>query len=317
MRSLKRKKVYKKAWKSIIGANSILLVSHVRPDGDTLGSVLALYGVLRELKKRVHVYNCSKNLPQHLKFLPNFNRISDKVRDFDVAVVCDCGSLDRTNLHIPKDKIINIDHHKTNENFGFINVVKPKMPSATLVVYKMLRKNGINISKDVATSLYVGFLEDTGFFSYGNLTHKSFGIASKLVKKGIDLKAIHNSLKLNLPLSVLRLRAHVYSSFNLHKNGTIASVIVTKDDLDSSGCSLEDTKNMVNLLRELATVRLAIFVIQMSLSEYKISLRGKGDMDVSLIAQKFGGGGHHDAAGFEVENLLPEKIVENIIRIEK
>lgn len=307
--------MYKKAWEDILKADSILLVSHIRPDADTLGSVLALYSVLRELKKRVYVFNSSKSLPKYLKFLPNFNQITNRVKDFDLAIVCDCGSLDRSGLNIEKNKIINIDHHNTNEKFGFINIVKPTMPSATLVVYKMLRKNGISISKEVATCIYVGLLEDTGFFSYGNLTQSSFKIASKLVGTGIDLQNIHTKLRQSLPLSVLRLRAYIYNSFNLFENGTIASVIVKKEDLNRTGCKIEDTKNMVNLLRELVNVEMAIFLIQIDLFEYKVSLRSKDKIDVSNIAKKFGGGGHDRAAGFEIKNLPPEEIIENIIRI--
>lgn len=296
-----------------MGADSVLLVSHVRPDGDTLGSVLALYSVLRGLKKRVKLYNSSQNLPKHLNFLPNFNRINGKVDDFDLAVTCDCGSLDRTDLDLSGTKIVNIDHHKSNDYFGDINLVKPKMPSATFVVYKMLQKNDIPISKDVATCLYVGFLEDTGFFSYGNITKNSFKSVSKLLSCGIDIENIHVKLKQSLPLCVLRLRQHVYNSFNLHKNATIATAVVNAKDLKRTGCGMEDSVDTVNLLRELATVTLAILIIEINKNRYKISLRSKGNLDVSLLAKKFGGGGHMNAAGFEAKNLSPQQIIKNII----
>ncbi len=304
--------MYKDAWRKIVQANSILLVSHVRPDGDTLGSVLALYSLLKSLKKRVHVYNPSKNLPKHLNFLPNFHKISNEVKDFDLAIVCDCGSTDRTKICLKDKAIINIDHHKTNEHFGDINIVKPKMPSTTLVVYKMLQKNDIPITKDIATCIYVGFLEDTGFFSYGNIDKKVFKMIGKLVKSGMNTKDIHTKLTQSLPLSVLRLRQHIYNTFSLYKNGTIAVAIIENEDLKKSGCEIENTKNMVNLLRELVSVKLSVLLIKMEQKGYKVSLRSKGELDVSVIAQKFGGGGHQNAAGFETD-LNKETIIKKII----
>ncbi len=195
--------MYKKAWQNIIEANSILLVSHVNPDGDTLGSVLALFSLLKSMKKRVHVYNPSKSMPRYLSFLPNFQKISNEIKDFDLAIVCDCSSLDRTKLDLNNKKIINIDHHKTNEKFGHINIVKPNMPSTTLVVYKMLQKNNIPLTKEIASCIYTGFLEDTGFFSYGNINSKVLKIVSKLLKSGIDTEDLHVKLTQNVPLSVL------------------------------------------------------------------------------------------------------------------
>ncbi|PID47963.1 MAG: hypothetical protein CR967_02290 [Proteobacteria bacterium] len=157
--------MYKKAWQEILKAKSILLISHIRPDGDTLGSVLALYLVLRDLGKRVSIYNPSPTMPSRFDFLPNIRKIKNEIpkEKIDLAIACDCGSWDRTGFGEKDFTLINLDHHSSNDNFGDINIVKPDMPSATMVVYDLLRKNDIILSKEVALCLYVGFVEDTGF----------------------------------------------------------------------------------------------------------------------------------------------------------
>lgn len=307
--------MYKKAWQEIISAKSILLVSHLRPDGDTLGSVLALYLALKQLGKDVNIYNPTKKMPRRFEFLPNINIISDEfpVLRFDVAVVCDCGSLDRAKLQKRDFTLINIDHHETNDNFGDINIVNKNAPSATSVVYEMLVKNGVSLTKEIATCIYVGFIEDTGFFSYGNIDEKSLQMVLALVKSGVDLSDVALKLKQHLPLAQMRLRQHIYDVFYLVQKAKIGVAIISQEDLRRIGCELEDTKNIINIVRELATVEVAIMVVQKEFGGCKISLRSKKGIDVSVVAKSFGGGGHKQASGFEVDKFEPKKIVKEII----
>lgn len=307
--------MYQKAWQKIINAKSILLVSHLRPDGDTLGSVLALYLVLKELGKDVNIYNPTKNMPRRFEFLPNINIISNQfpLLRFDVAVICDCGSIDRAKLQKRDFTLINIDHHATNDDYGDINLIDKSAPSATSVVYEMLRKNGVCITKDIATCIYVGFVEDTGFFSYGNIDEKSLEMVSFLVKSGVNLSEIAIKLKQHIPLSLMRLRQHIYDVFYLVQKAKIGVAIISQDDLKRIGCNVEDTKNIINIVRELATVKVAIMIVQKEFGGCKVSLRSKKDIDVSLIAKEFGGGGHKQASGFEVDKFEPKKIVQEII----
>lgn len=307
--------MYKKAWHTIKNANSILLVSHTHPDGDTLGSVLGLYSILRGMKKDASLYNGSKIMPKRLDFLPNIHRIIDKMplSSFDVVIVCDCGSLDRTEIQKGDFTLINIDHHTTNESFGDINVVDPLSPSATMVVYELLKENNIPITKEVALCLYVGFVEDTGFFSYGNITPKSLEAIASLASTGLDLAWVGMKMKQATPLSFLRLKQHVLNAFYLIENATIGVVEITQEDLKRTGCLEDDTKNIINPLRELATVQLAIMVLEKKSNGAKISLRSKEGIDVSAIALTFGGGGHKKAAGFEVAEFKPKQIVEKIV----
>lgn len=309
--------MYKKAWQRIKEAKSIVLSSHVLPDGDTLGSTLALYNVIKTFNKNVHLYNPSKELPRGLNFLPNIDKVSNELpyEWFDLVITCDCGAFSRTKLKRDNYTLINIDHHKTNDNFGDINIVNPLAPSATMVVYDLLQKNDILITLETALCLYVGFATDTGFFTYGNIDEKALKMVLNLTKTGLNLEQIGTKLKQSVPLSLMRLRQHVYDVFYLIERATVGVVIITQKDLQRVGCKLEDTKNILNLVRELATVKVAIMIVQKEYGGSKISLRSKGDLDVSAIAKHFSGGGHKNAAGFEVENFSPESLVEEIIKV--
>ncbi len=310
--------LYKEAWEKITSQNSILLASHIRPDGDTLGSVLALYLVLKRLKKRVRIYNPSKCIPKKFDFLPNIGKIvsSFDASEFDVIVSCDCGSLDRLCISKKDSFIVNIDHHKTNDYYGNINVIDQHAPSASFVVYKLLKQNGVEITKDIATCLYVGFVEDTGFFSYGNLSAKVIKMVAELVSCGVDMGDVARELRQKMPLSQARLRQHIYNNFYLIKNAMVAVCVVAQEDLKRIGCEIEDTKNISNIIRALATVRLSILLVELDCGGYKVSLRSKSDIDVSDVAKVFQGGGHAQAAGFETEltdaDVLVCKILENI-----
>lgn len=307
--------MYQKAWKTIEDANSILLISHIHPDGDTLGGVLGLYSVLKSMGKDVNLYNHSKVMPRRLEFLPNIKHISNQLPAFcfDVAVACDCASIDRTCLKKGDFTFINIDHHITNTNFGDINLVDAMAPSATMVVYDLLRNNDIKITKEVALCLYVGFVEDTGFFTYGNLNAKGLKAIAHLANTGLDLTWVGTKLRQSTPLSLLRLKQHVYDVFYLIENATIGVVVITQKDLKRIGCQEDETKNIIHPIRELATVEMAIMILEKKFGGAKVSLRSKESIDASAIALAFNGGGHTKAAGFEVASFEPQEIVTNII----
>ncbi len=306
--------VQKKAWYKIISSNRILLVSHVYPDGDTIGSVLALYLVLKQLKKKVKIYNPSKNIPRKFSFLPNFHKISNSFEkeNFDLVIYCDCASVDRANTNIELFSI-NIDHHKTNTCYANINIINEDLPSASLVVYDFLMANNVALNRDIALCLYVAFVEDSGFFTHGNLNSKVLQKIAHLVSFGVDMNVVAKQLKYSLPLSDFRLKEHIYSNFSLLKNATISTCIISTQDLQKTGCKIEDTKDFANLLLKLASVNLAILVVQKSFNIYKISLRTKGNIDVGKLVLDFGGGGHEKAAGFECEAKNPNEIVNKII----
>jgi len=309
--------MYQKTWKYIINSKHILLVSHVNPDGDTLGSVLAMYDALKRSGKKVSLYNGTKELPHIYDFLPNINRIKYTIpKYFDLVISCDCGSFDRLRIDKGDYTLINIDHHLSNKNFGDINVVDVASASAGMVVYKLLVKNHIRISKDCAVCLYVSLVEDTGFFSYSNVNEKTFEDASNLVKLGANPTKIASLLKSRLSLAKVRLLGYMLNDFELYFEAKIAFVYICNEVLQKTGAKRYDTKNIINTLRDIVNVQVAVMVLEEKNGGFKVSIRSKNEIDISYITKEFGGGGHKNAAGFEVAssdfNNLKEKILKKI-----
>ncbi len=313
--------MYQQAWQKMLDANHILLVSHIHPDGDTLGSVLALYDVLKQAGKKVSLYNKTKELPYVYDFLPNFSKIKHELpQGFDLVVSCDCSTLDRLKLPQEQYEIINIDHHITNHRFGTLNLIVDQFTSAGMVVYELLKANNIAMSKECATCLYTAIADDTGFFLYGDMDELTFSIVAQLVKFGANPKEIASKVKRREPLSKIRLYGYMLNHFHLHEEGTIATIIFDKATLEATGAKRHDTKNIINMLRSIVHVTSAIMLLEEKEGGYKVSLRSK-DINVAKIALEYHGGGHKTAAGFEVEACDPlrlrDELVEKIQRIRK
>jgi len=313
--------MYKQAWQKMLDANHIVLVSHVRPDGDTLGSTLALYDVLLSVGKKVTHYNKTIELPIAYDFLPGFSKIKNVLpKSFDLVVSCDCASFERLKIDSGTYEMINIDHHITNKYFGNINLVVDRFTSAGMVVYELLKANHINISKESATCLYTAIADDTGFFVYGDMDELTFAIVSQLVKCGANPKEIASKVKRRESLAKIRLYGYMLNNFDLHENGKIATIIFTQKILLATGATINDTKNIINMLRSLVNVTIAIMILEENEGGYKVSLRSK-DINVSKIALMYNGGGHKTAAGFEVSfcdaTVLRDEIVEKIKRIDE
>ncbi|MDR2342232.1 MAG: DHH family phosphoesterase [Campylobacteraceae bacterium] len=308
--------MFKSVWQAILKSKSIVLASHVNPDCDTLGCALAMFDILQNIGKEAYLFNATEKLPNKLRFLPNFEHISSQLpNEFDMLVVFDCAKFERTNLNknILKQKIINIDHHLTNSNFGDINLVSTEFSSACMVVFEMLKANSINISSKAAACLYAGNIDDTGFFAYGNLNSKTFINSAELIDLGADPIYISKQLKQSVPLARFRLKEYVMQTVDLLKNGKVGLVIIMQNDLKRSGAKREDTEDIINVIRDLVSVELAIMILEEEDGSFKISLRSKNFLDVSKIALKFGGGGHFGAAGFESKITNTNTIVSMVL----
>ncbi len=307
--------MYIDAYKMMMDAKHIVLVSHIDPDGDTLGSVLALYDTLKRAGKKVSLFNATKELPRIFDFLPNIQKIHNKLPKFyDLVVSCDCGSFDRLGIEKGSYKLINIDHHLSNELFGDINIVDQNSASAGMVVYDFLTKNSIKISKDCATCIYTTIVEDTGFFSYSHLDSSTFECVADLVSLGVDAKKVAMLLKSRVSLAKSRLLGFVLNNFDLFFDAQVALVYIDSETLVKTGAKRYDTKNIVTVLRDIITVKVSIMILEQKNGDYKVSLRSKDDIDVSTISKFFGGGGHKNSAGFEVEQMDLEKLKEKILK---
>lgn len=310
--------MYKQIWERICSARYIVIVSHIFPDGDTLGSSIALYEALKALGKKVVLFNATcEHLPKEFAFLKSYVKINSKLpKEFDMMISCDCPNFHKLGIETVKRDftLINLDHHESNTFFGDMNLIEDSFSSTGLVIYKLLVENNVNINKDCANALYSSIADDTGFFRYGNLDRACFEAVAHLIACGVNAQFISTRINSQVSLAKMRLRAYMYTNFILHDNAKIASIVFTSDVIKQCGVKRSETKNIVSELRDLATVELAIMFLEQE-GYWKISLRSSGNINVSEIAQSFGGGGHKSAAGFEVaQDHCVQNILEKIIK---
>ncbi len=305
--------------------STFLVVSHKDPDGDAIGSSLALYKLLQEMDKVVYVENPTYPIPRVYAFLENANRIEpvSNEKDVEVVFIVDTAEVKRCGLseEYMEDKlIVNIDHHKTNTHFGDINLIQPDASAVGCILWDIFEANGFDISKDVATYLYVSILTDTGSFRYASTTPKTFRIASELLTKGVEPWYVAYNIYETMELKVLRLLGLVLGTLETYHNGKLAVEHITKEMFKQTGTTKEDSEGFVNYARGVYGAEVGALLRQDGENFFKISLRSKADVDVSKVAERFGGGGHKNAAGCEIEGTLKEvktKLVEAFSFLEK
>ena len=306
--------LFKKAWKKIEESNSIVLAAHINPDGDALGSSLSLYPILKKMGKNVKVFNVTKPLPMYLDFLPNFEKVTDKLpKNYDLLISFDCGSFDRLGIEERPPFLINIDHHISNTKYGDINIIDPKAASSSQVVYNMLKTNNIEIPQESAVCIYTALVTDTGSFQYESVNENVFEMAADLVKCGVKPDFVAKMLFQRDRLSRLRLLAKAYDTIELCCEGKVAFVEVTKEMMEITGAIKDDTDTIVNSVRAIATVEVACMLREDD-DGIKISLRSKNFADVSKIAVKYGGGGHIRAAGATIKDEFDFEKVKEMLK---
>lgn len=311
--------MYKEALELIDRSKSIVLISHINPDGDALGSQLALYFILKKMNKRVRVVNITKELPYNLDFLPGFKEIKKSLpNNFDLLISFDSGDFNRLGIEKKEGiKVINFDHHISNTKYGDINLIEPDFASTSEVVYKFLRLNSIKIPKESAICIYTALVSDTGFFQYESVNKRVFLMAAELVDIGVDPSFIAKMLNEREPLSKIRLMAKILDTLTLYLNATVAVLRLTQKMLKESGASVDHAENASNIARSLATVEVGILLREEEDGYIKVSLRSKNYIDVSKIAKLFGGGGHKRAAGFKSSYKDFDTILNAILEVLK
>ena len=297
--------------------HSFLIVSHKNPDGDAVGSSLALYSMLKELNKEVYVENPTK--PAYIyEFLDDYDAIEYPVsnaKDVEVVITVDSAELSRCGIDkdYVKDKIfINIDHHKTNPAFGDINIIEPKAAAVGCIIWDIFNLAGFEISKKTATYLYLSILTDTGSFRYSSTTPKTFYIASKLLETGIDAWWVASNVYESQRFEALKLLGEVLKTLQLHYGGKLAIEYVTQEMFKNTNTTADDTEGFVNFARSIKGVEVGVLLREDEPDKFKISIRSKGNVDVSNVAEAFGGGGHKNAAGGNIDLPL-NKAIERII----
>jgi len=290
---------------------TITILMHKRPDGDTIGSSLALYESLKALKISCEVVCIDTQLPIKFRFLKSFNKIKKKI-DFDnsLIITLDCADIYRTGFDLSDKEIVNIDHHKSNTNFGILNIVEVEV-STTVVLFKLLKK-GFVINKDVAEALYCGLITDSINFTTSLVNIKTFEIAKELLEYGLDVNFISNNINKQQSLAHIRAKAKAINNLELKLNAKLALTFLDTQDIEQTGVKTIDIDGIIDEFISLATVEIAILLTNFD-GILKASLRSKNE-DVSLVAKKFGGGGHKNASGFEVKNGKIEQVKNDLVQ---
>lgn len=301
-------------------SRKIAITFHKSPDGDSLGSSLALMQGLQKIDKEAYIL-CKEEIPVDFKFLPYSDKIDSK--KFSVSpgtecvIVLDCGDTKRINADLDfnnKDyTIINIDHHLSNDLYGDLNYVDTNASAMSETVYQMLRIMGIKIDKDMATCLYTSLITDTGSFKYSGTTSVTHTIAGDLINTGIDFSEIHRIVFDNKKINTIKLRGKAIEKMELIDE-KICIMVITKEMLSGLGLDSEtaDTSDIINIGMQVDSVETTALIKEAD-DGVKVSLRSKSKVDVRKVAEIFGGGGHIRASGLRLENKIMEEAKELII----
>ena len=281
--------------------DDFVLISHVSPDGDTLGSALALYQGLLFLGKKAQIV-CADAVPAIYRFLPCSNEVipPEKAKKTEAVIAVDCADYDRTGaagaLILPVTATLNIDHHDTNTNYLKANYVR-HVAAAGELIYGLLLNLAVPVSKPIAACLYTALVTDTGNFAYSNTTPDTLRIAAELLEAGIDLPELNRLIFRTKPLQKVKLLGRAIDTAEIHADGRISICALSKKDFADCGAAGEDTEGVIDSLRDIDTVEIAALLREDEDGSIRVSLRGKRSADVSKIASEFGGGGHRLAAG--------------------
>jgi len=296
----------------------ILIASHAEPDGDSLGSLVALGLALSKLGKKVTLYN-SSSIPAVYRFLSGSERIVRRIKKastYDLAIILDCGDIGRIGegsavvSQIPM--IINIDHHVSNTAFGHVQFIDTSACATAEIVYRLISTLGIAVDKAIATSIYTGILTDTGSFRFSNTNQAAFAISKAMIEAGVEPHHVAQYVFGTYSLGRIKLLNLALNSIEISDNGKLSMMTITRSMLNETGTNPEDLDGMINYARRIEDVKVAALIHEIkngagkfaNMNRYHVSLRSDGSVDVARIAGNFGGGGHAGAAGFQIESTL-------------
>jgi len=292
-----------------------VVTSHARPDGDGIGSALACGQILRVMGKDAEVV-MHDGVPRIYQNLPFADRVIqvDDVPWNDAVIVLECDSIRRTLLEgLEKCFLINIDHHASGRNFAHINWIDSTVMATAELVFRLARLACVPVDRDIATCLYTALMTDTGSFMFEGTNEHTFTVARELVLAGADPALCARPIYFGHSTAKLRLLGAALS--NLHREGPLAWIWVTQEQMQRFGAREEDCEGLVNYALSIADVQVAIFFRELPDRRYRISLRSKGAVNVSTVAEHFGGGGHKCASGCSIEGPLAVAVSRIVDRL--
>jgi len=285
---------------AIRARQSFVLSSHARPDGDAIGSQLAMAYALRALGKDVRVVNRDPAPPPLMAFagVPDIE-IAEKVDgNFDAAIIMECGDLARTGVEgLDRGFVINIDHHPGNTGYGQINWFDPAAAACGEMVFDLVVGLGVPLTAEIATHVYVAILTDTGSFHFSSISPRTFDICRGLLEAGVDPVGVARSVYDSGTMARLKLSGALLSGMRIDPTGRIALLYLDHEIARAAGGTYEDTDGLINEPLTVKEVQAVVFFKHVQGDEYRVSMRSKGAIDVNAVAKAFGGGGHKNAAG--------------------
>ncbi|MDD8031050.1 MAG: bifunctional oligoribonuclease/PAP phosphatase NrnA [Acidobacteriota bacterium] len=304
----------------IFGSNNIAITSHLRPDGDSIFTSLALAGMLELLGKRVEIIN-QDPLPFPFNELPETKRVKTgqiNPEGLDLVILLECADVSRsgqTRINaLPK---INIDHHYSNSPYADLNWIDPEASAVGEMAYELLEPLGLEPTSQVAEFLYSAIFSDTGSFQFSNTNSKTFYVCHKLVEAGARPQAVATKLLNNNTASKVRLLGRVLSSLELNSAGNLAILTMFRKDLNEFGLKDVDVEDITTIARSIRGVEMVIFFKEMEPGVFRVSLRSKDRANSALVAEYFGGGGHMHAAGFTAKGNFETLFQEIPAQVEK
>ena len=308
-------------------SKNILLVSHKSPDGDTVGTATAWYEMLTMKGKNCSLV-CYDPLPTSLQFLPHAEKYRQDfcLNDFDLIIASDSGAHHLLGFHETKEgfltvnsegkfekslPMINIDHHKTNERYGDVNLVHPEFASTTMLLLEIFQQFGWDITRNIATSLITGIYTDTGSMMHSNTNPLVYRMASYLLSRGANIRRIQKDIFHTIPISTLRLWGRVLSNMYKDSEGVTIAVVTDRDFIDT-GADYSELSGVIDYLNSVPDSKFTVLLTERD-GKVKGSLRTLEDIDVAEIAERFGGGGHKKAAGFTIPGKLQKEVRWKII----
>lgn len=301
---------------ALMNSSEVVIVSHEYPDGDSIGSSIALRKALIKLGKAVKIV-IDSDVPTDYFFLKG----SLDIKQFhevgitnDITIIfLDCADEKRAGSRIDAVRqeaclTINIDHHTGNTEFGHLNYVESTASSTGELVYKLIKALGVEIDHEIANALYVALVTDTGSFRFDNTTAETLEIASQLIALGADLRTIRINLWESKSYNSIRLLVDVLSTIKFACNGKIAYIVVPTELIKKWNVSHSQLESFVNYPKSIQGVEVAIIFKQLNKNETRVSFRAKNDINVQLIAFKFGGGGHKKASGCTIKTQLDDAV---------
>lgn len=303
--------MFKEVKKYIEDANTIVLAAHIRPDGDAIGSLGAMYGFLKQIGKEVYMLIPVPS--KKMEFMPYANEIVESVplKEYDLLITLDSSAPDR--LAISKEdkakakKVVVIDHHRNNRIDGNYKLVVETAPANCEIIADLLEYMECNITQEIADYIYLGLMTDTGSFNYERTTAKTYRIAAKMLEYKARFAEICKRINDTHSEAKMKLTAAVIESIESYLNGRLRIAVLDKEKVKKYDVTDEELDGLVNYVRAIENTLLAVYIRPLQDGSYKVSMRAEEPVDASAIAKMYNGGGHMRAAGFETLNVEKTK----------